>query len=192
MDLNGVFSTFIETDGDSSPETSPEASQALAQAVRRCRTCVTRGPVLHWILDGDSLKLSLCPGLTPIPEQGPEAPPPFFCLIKTEKDSLRIPLGNGDCLVSLPDTIRSSRGAALSGRDLHLRAAGALFLNGSSRACFFLNLNAKEPDHLFGVRPPFGLTPPASQPGRWPASAWECGSSYCFQTQRLPCRLSYQ
>ena len=113
MDLNGVFSTFIETDGDSSPETSPEASQALAQAVRRCRTCVTRGPVLHWILDGDSLKLSLCPGLTPIPEQGPEAPPPFFCLIKTEKDSLRIPLGNEDCLVPLPDTIRSSRGAVL-------------------------------------------------------------------------------
>ncbi|MFR8166152.1 MAG: hypothetical protein ACLU8D_09365 [Enterocloster sp.] len=49
MDLDGVFSTFIETDGDSSPETSPEASQALAQAVRRCRTCVTRGPVLHWV-----------------------------------------------------------------------------------------------------------------------------------------------
>lgn len=113
MDLDGVFSTFIETDGDNAPEPPPEASQALAQAVRRCRTCVTRGPVLHWVLNGDSLKLSLCPGLTPIPEHEPDAPPLFFCLIKTEKDSLRIPLGNEDCLVPLPDTIRSSRGAVL-------------------------------------------------------------------------------
>lgn len=110
---DGVFSTFIETAGDRSPETAPEAGQELAQAVHRCRTCVTRGPVLHWKLDGDRLELSLRPGLAPVPEQEPEAPPPFFCLIKTEKDSLRIPLGNGDCLVSLPDTIRSSRGAVL-------------------------------------------------------------------------------
>ena len=33
MDLDGVFSTFIETDGDNAPEPPPEASQALAQAV---------------------------------------------------------------------------------------------------------------------------------------------------------------
>lgn len=110
---DGVFSTFIETAGDRSPETAPEAGQELAQAVHRCRTCVTRGPVLHWKLDGDRLELSLRPGLAPVPEQEPEAPPPFICLIKTEKDSLRIPLGNGACLISLPDTIRSSRGAVL-------------------------------------------------------------------------------
>lgn len=29
MDLDGVFSTFIETDGDNAPESPPEASQAL-------------------------------------------------------------------------------------------------------------------------------------------------------------------
>lgn len=109
MDLKGVFSTFIEVEEDNSLDTA----WVLAQAIRCCRTCVTRGPVLHWTLSGDNLDLSLLPGLTPVPEQTPEMMTPFFCLIKTEKDSLRIPLGNGDCHVSLPDTIRSSKGAVL-------------------------------------------------------------------------------
>lgn len=111
MDLSGVFTTFIETEDNFSR--FQNASQLLAQAIRRCRTCVTRGPVLHWTLSGETLTLSLLPGLTPVPIQEPETEASFFCIIKTEKDSLVIPIGNKDCHVSLPYTIRSSKGAVL-------------------------------------------------------------------------------
>ena len=112
MDLSGIFSTFIEIE-DNCSICSQNVAQHLAHAIHHCRTCVTRGPVLHWTLSGDTLTLSLLPGLTPIPEQNSEKAAPFFCIIKTEKDSLVIPFGNGDCHVSLPYTIRSSKGAVL-------------------------------------------------------------------------------
>ena len=112
MDLSGSFSTFIEADNDSEDK-SQNVAQLLTQAIRRCRTCVTRGPVLHWMLSGDHLTLSLVPGLTPMPKHTSETDFPFFCLIKTENDSLRIPLGNKDCHIPLPDTIQSSKGAVL-------------------------------------------------------------------------------
>ena len=143
MDLSGIFSTFIEIE-DNCSICSQNVAQHLAHAIHHCRTCVTRGPVLHWTLSGDTLTLSLLPGLTPIPETEFRKGSAFFLYYKNRKRQPRHSFRKWrlSCISALHHTfLKGSCTAALSSRVLSFRTTGFFLFNRCIWSCFFLNNN---------------------------------------------------
>lgn len=88
------YTTYIMVEKE---DRGQSLSLQLHRAIRSCRTCVTKGPVLNWkrVQGGISLFFD---GFTD--ENSPEEFPGCICQVRTKKKTLELSMVNGSCLVS--------------------------------------------------------------------------------------------
>ncbi len=114
------FTTYFEVDG---PELFLPLTDQFDHAVRRCRTCVTRGPVIQWKKYGNSVTISLITrpevperesGLVQTRElgSGSRQEPHFICQFRMAGKILEAPIIDGNCVFSLPFPEKNGLAAA--------------------------------------------------------------------------------